>query len=50
MGSGDSRTEKVGGQHKCLSCMVVFRCFDDYVAMIYLIKPHLNLRLSLNMN
>jgi len=21
--------EKVGGQHKRLSCMVIFRCFDD---------------------
>jgi len=30
--------------------MVIFRCFDDYVAMIYLIKPNLSLRISLNMN
>jgi len=38
--SGDSRIkkvggatagprQKVGGQHKCLSCMVIFHCFED---------------------
>jgi len=38
--SGDSRMKKVGGgtagagkkyerQHKCLSCMVIFHCFQD---------------------
>ena len=38
--SGDSRIKKVGGhcgaenkvgggQHKCLSCMVIFYCFED---------------------
>jgi len=27
--SGDSRNKKVGGQHKCLSCMVAFRCNED---------------------
>jgi len=21
--------KKVGGQHKCLSCMVIFHCFED---------------------
>jgi len=52
-GSGDSRMkkvgsdcrakEKVGGQHKYLSCMVIFHCFEDLVAMIKPIKPHIGL-------
>jgi len=39
MASGDSRMkkvwghcgakEKIGGQHKYLSCMVIFHCFED---------------------
>jgi len=40
MASGDSRRKTVwggtaglrkksGGQHKCLSCMVIFHCFED---------------------
>jgi len=35
--------EKVGGQHKYLSCMAIFRCFEDLVAMIKPIKPHIGL-------
>jgi len=42
--------KKVGGQHKCLSCMVIFHCFEDKVAMTYLIKPNISLCISLNMN
>jgi len=48
-GSGNSRIkkvgghcgakEKVGGQHKCRFCMVIFCCFEDYVAIIYPINP-----------
>jgi len=52
MTSGDSRIKKRGalrgqgksrGQHKCLSYMVIFRCFEDYVAMINPIKPNIGL-------
>jgi len=53
MFSGDSRMKKVGGhreakekvgvQHKYLSCMVIFHCFEDLVAMIKPIKPHIAL-------
>ena len=35
--------EKVGGQHKSLSCMVIFYCFEDYIAMINPIKPNIGL-------
>jgi len=58
--SGDSRIKKVGGhcgtkekaggQHKCLSCKVIFHWFEDYVAMINPIKPNIGLWISLNMN
>jgi len=30
--------------------MVIFRCFDDYVAMINPIKPNIGLWISLNLN
>jgi len=30
-----------GGQHKCLSCIVIFHCFEDEVAMINPIKPNM---------
>jgi len=26
--------QKVGGQHKCLSCLVIFRYNEDWFAMI----------------
>ena len=42
--------DKVGGQHKCLSCMVIFHCFEDQVAIIDHIKPNIGLWISLNMN
>ena len=58
--SGDSRMkkvggncgakEKVGGQHKYLSCMVIFHCFEDLVAMIKPIEPHIGLWIALKMN
>jgi len=59
--SGDSRIKKCGGcalhdqgkswgPHKCLSCMVIFRCFEDQVAMINPIKSNISLWISLNMN
>jgi len=35
--------EKVGGQHKYLSCMVICHCFEDEVAMINPIKPNIGL-------
>jgi len=35
--------EKVGGQLKCLSYMVIFRCFEDEVSMINPIKPNIGL-------
>jgi len=42
--------EKKGGQHECLSCMVIFDCFEDYVAMINPIKPNIGLWISLKIN
>jgi len=53
--SGDSRIKKVGGghcgvmkkvggQHKCrLSCVAIFRCFEDNVSMINRVKPNVGL-------
>ena len=38
--------EKVGGQHKCLSCMVIFRCTEDWFSMINPIKPNIGLWIS----
>jgi len=38
--------KKVGGQHKCLSCMVIFRCNEDWFASIKLIKPNIGLWIS----
>jgi len=35
--------KKVSGQYKYLTCMVIFRCYEDSVAMIYLIKPNIGL-------
>jgi len=35
--------EKVGGATNMSSCMVIFRFFEDYVAMIYPIKPNMGL-------
>jgi len=35
--------EKVGGQRKCLSCMVIFHFFEDKVALINTIKPNIGL-------
>jgi len=35
--------EKVGGQHKCLSFMVTFRCNEDWLAMVNPIKPNIGL-------
>jgi len=34
---------KTGVLHKRLSCMVVFRCYEDYFAMINPIKPKIGL-------
>jgi len=57
MVSGDSRMKKVGGalqgqgkcrgEHKNLSCMVIFHCFENEVAMINPIKPNIGLSISL---
>ena len=54
--SGDSRMEevgalrgqgkKVGGQHKCLSCMVIFHSKEDWFAIIKPIKPNIGLWIS----
>ena len=43
MHSGDSRIKKVGrplrgqvgGQHKCRFCIVIVRCFEDQVVILY---------------
>jgi len=54
MRSGDSRMKKLGGalrgqgknvrgQHKCLSCMVIFHCNEDWFAMIKPMKPNKDL-------
>jgi len=29
LGGGTAGPRKVGGQHKCLSCMAIFRCKED---------------------
>jgi len=34
---------KVGGPTEMSSCMVIFRFIEDYVAMIYPIKPNMGL-------
>ena len=54
--SGDSRMKKLGnhcgnkeksrGQHSCLSCMEIFRCNEDWFAMINPIKPNIGLWIS----
>ena len=54
--SGDSRMKKVGGtaeprkkvggQHKCLPCMVIFHSGEDRFAMIKPIKPNIGLLTS----
>ena len=46
MGSTAGPRKKVGGQHKCLSCMVIFRCNEDWFAMIKPIKPNIGLWIS----
>jgi len=33
--------KKVGGQHKCLSCMLIFGCNEDWFAIINPIKPNM---------
>jgi len=38
--------DESGGQHKCLSCMVIFRCNEDWFALINPIKPNIGLWLS----
>jgi len=35
--------EKVGGKHKCLTCMVIFRFLEDSLAVINPIKPSIGL-------
>jgi len=55
--SGDSRIKKLGGalrgqgksrraNIKCLSCMVIFRCNEDWFPMFNPIKPNIGLRIS----
>jgi len=38
--------ENVGGQHKCRSCMVIFRCFEDEFVMVNPIRPNIGLCIS----
>ena len=38
--------KKVGCQHKCLSCMVIFHCNEGWFAMIKPIKPNIGLWIS----
>jgi len=44
---GTAGPRKKVGQHKCLSCMVIFRCFQDKVATINPIKHNIGLWMSL---
>ena len=44
-GTSGPRKKSVG-QHKCLSCMVIFRCNEDWFAMINPIKPNKGLWIS----
>jgi len=41
---------KSRGANKCQSCVVIFRCFEDYVVMINPIKLNMSLWISLNTN
>ena len=34
--------EKEGSEDNCLSCMVIFRCFEEYMAMINPIKLNIS--------
>jgi len=43
---GTAGPRKSGGQHKCLSCMVIFRCNEDWFAMINPIKHNIGLSIS----
>jgi len=46
VGSTAGPRKKVGDQHKCLSCMVIFHCNEDWFAMIKPIKPNIGLWIS----
>jgi len=37
---------KSRGQHKCLSCMVIFHCCENQFAVIKPIKPNIGLWMS----
>ena len=49
-GGGTTGQGKSRGQHKCLSCMVIFHCFEDEVAMINPLQPNVGLWILLNIN
>jgi len=42
-GETAGQRKKVGGQHKYLSCMKIFRCNEERLAMVNLIKPNIGL-------